>query len=266
MWRYTCGLFFFLKVNFAAARSYAPYCEVNRMIVAVRVGTVKKKWPIMENLLLRKLLVQPGHRLLYINAPGDPMDILGPLPDGVTCAYEADGVYNVILLFARNTTELYNSLAAIEANKTDTTLLWVLFPRKASGISTDLEAMISWQGLTQYGLRIVASAGINDTWTAVRLRKIALTRPSGTSLDAIAQNNYGNYINVAARTVTMPDDMKAAVAMSEEAMLFFDQLSFSNRKEYVLWVLTAKQEKTRSNRIAQSVTKLAAGKKNPSVK
>lgn len=220
----------------------------------------------MENLLLRKLLVQPGHHLLYINAPGDPMDILGPLPDGVTCAYEADGVYNVILLFARNTTELYNSLAAIEANKTDTTLLWVLFPRKASGIPTDLEAMISWQGLTQYGLRIVASAGINDTWTAVRLRKIALTRPSGTSLDAIAQNNYGNYINVAARTVTMPDDMKAAVAMSEEAMLFFDQLSFSNRKEYVLWVLTAKQEKTRSNRIAQSVTKLAAGKKNPSVK
>jgi uncharacterized protein YdeI (YjbR/CyaY-like superfamily) len=47
---------------------------------------------------------------------------------------------------------------------------------------------------------------------------------------------------------------------------FYDSLSYSNRKEYVLWLLTAKQQKTREYRLVKTIEKLLAGKKNPAEK
>src|SRR5260221_562409 len=44
------------------------------------------------------------------------------------------------------------------------------------------------------------------------------------------------------------------------------ELSYSNKKEYLLWILTAKQEKTRNERLGKLTEKLVAGKKNPSEK
>jgi uncharacterized protein YdeI (YjbR/CyaY-like superfamily) len=46
----------------------------------------------------------------------------------------------------------------------------------------------------------------------------------------------------------------------------YQQLSYSNKKEYLLWILTAKQEKTRDERLVKFIEKLIAGKKNPSEK
>ena len=47
---------------------------------------------------------------------------------------------------------------------------------------------------------------------------------------------------------------------------FNPALSFTNKKEYVVWILSAKQEKTRTDRLAKIVEKLLAKKKNPSEK
>jgi len=49
-------------------------------------------------------------------------------------------------------------------------------------------------------------------------------------------------------------------------MAFYQGLSYSNKKEYVAWILSAKQEKTRSERLIKMVEKLSEGKKNPSEK
>ena len=68
------------------------------------------------------------------------------------------------------------------------------------------------------------------------------------------------------KIITLPDDLKAVLKLNETALNFYDQLSYSNRKEYVLWVLTAKQEKTREDRIQKTVEKLLGRKKNPTEK
>jgi uncharacterized protein YdeI (YjbR/CyaY-like superfamily) len=49
-------------------------------------------------------------------------------------------------------------------------------------------------------------------------------------------------------------------------MSFYEELSYTNKKEYVLWILTAKQEKTRQDRITKMVQKLLEGMKNPTQK
>lgn len=68
------------------------------------------------------------------------------------------------------------------------------------------------------------------------------------------------------RIVAVPDDLKKALAKEKAALKFFDSLSFTNRKEYVLWICSAKKEETRKKRLEQTIEKLLAGLKNPSAK
>ena len=64
----------------------------------------------------------------------------------------------------------------------------------------------------------------------------------------------------------MPADIAATFARNKKARERFDALSFTNRKEYVLWVVGAKREGTRADRVTKTVEKLVAGKKNPGEK
>lgn len=66
------------------------------------------------------------------------------------------------------------------------------------------------------------------------------------------------------RIVEMPEDLQQALAKSKKAREFYESLSFTNRKEYAVWVISAKRAETREKRLAETIEKLLAGKKNPS--
>lgn len=66
------------------------------------------------------------------------------------------------------------------------------------------------------------------------------------------------------RIVEIPDDLKLALTKSKKAEAFYNTLSYTNRKEYAVWVSSAKKPETREKRVAESIKKLLAGKKNPS--
>ncbi|HEY0742887.1 MAG TPA: YdeI/OmpD-associated family protein [Chryseosolibacter sp.] len=66
------------------------------------------------------------------------------------------------------------------------------------------------------------------------------------------------------RIVDVPDDLKEALRKSKKAQEFFDSLSFTNRKEYAVWISSAKKIETRKKRLDETIKKLLAGKKNPS--
>ena len=68
------------------------------------------------------------------------------------------------------------------------------------------------------------------------------------------------------RIVEVPDDLKKLLTKNKTAQKFFDSLSFTNKKEYALWISTAKKEETRKKRLEQTLEKLLAGLKNPSAK
>jgi len=65
------------------------------------------------------------------------------------------------------------------------------------------------------------------------------------------------------RTVDLPDDLAAALADDPEAQHAFDRLSFSNRNEYMGWVLAAKQPTTRRRRVAEAPVLLKSGRRTP---
>ena len=68
------------------------------------------------------------------------------------------------------------------------------------------------------------------------------------------------------RVVEIPDDLLAAFAAHPAAQAFFDTLSFTNRKEYAVWITSAKRPETRTDRLQKNIQKLLEGRKNPSDK
>lgn len=68
------------------------------------------------------------------------------------------------------------------------------------------------------------------------------------------------------RIVDVPDDLKKSLKKYPKAESLFNMLSFTNRKEYAVWVSSAKKQETREKRLKETITKLLAGKKNPSDK
>ncbi len=60
------------------------------------------------------------------------------------------------------------------------------------------------------------------------------------------------------RTVTIPDDLAAALAQRPGASAAFDALAYSARKEYVHQVESAKAQETRDRRIVGIVDKMGA--------
>jgi len=58
------------------------------------------------------------------------------------------------------------------------------------------------------------------------------------------------------RIVEVPEDFSIQLEENQQAMIFFDTLSYTNRKEYVQWIESAKKVETREKRIRDSINML----------
>jgi hypothetical protein len=221
---------------------------------------------LKEIKLVKKLQIKPAHRVLLVNAPINYDELLQPLPTEVQLLTNAEGTYDVVQLFVMNSDELQRDLVWLQDHLRSDTIFWITYPKKSSGIVSDLEMMQSWNETSKYGLSGVAAAAINEIWTALRFRPSSQVKRSEVCNSEIESNALGQYIDVKNRVVTLPPDLQSAMQAQPGAVAFFESLSYTNRKEYVSWVLTAKQEKTKAERINKAVEKLMAGKKNPAEK
>ena len=124
------------------------------------------------NPLIKKLRIQPGQRLLILNAPEGYLSNLGQLPDGVEVKDVPDGVFDFVQVFVKSITELEKQVpVAIKAVKYDG-LLWICYPKQSSGIKTDINRDTGWSVVQKAGLRPVTQVAIDDTWSALRFRPV----------------------------------------------------------------------------------------------
>lgn len=63
------------------------------------------------------------------------------------------------------------------------------------------------------------------------------------------------------RVIEVPAELKKAFKAEKEAKAFFDKLSYTHQREYVMWINEAKKEETRHRRIVKAIGMLKEGKK-----
>lgn len=118
--------------------------------------------------LPKKLGIKPGARLGLLKAPEDFAATLGALPEGVTTRTTARGPFDVVLYFTTAHADLERRFDALARTLDQAGGLWIAWPKRASGVPTDLnENVIRDIGLAA-GLVDNKVCAIDDTWSGLR--------------------------------------------------------------------------------------------------
>jgi Bacteriocin-protection, YdeI or OmpD-Associated len=142
---------------------------------------------------------------------------------------------------------------------------WVAYPKSTSKIATTLHRDCGWECITGAGYESVRQVALDHVWTALRFKKanaLAILSRKAAKEPVLAAAGVDQHT----RTIEVPNDLGIRLRRNKAASVFFDKLSFTDKKEYVIWVTSAKREETRSRRLELAIDKLTAGKKNPGAK
>ncbi|MFN2635679.1 MAG: DUF3052 domain-containing protein [Gemmatimonadaceae bacterium] len=116
--------------------------------------------------LFTKLGIKPGVRAQFISAPVDVLRTLGALPGGIRLS--ARGPLGFALLFVRRKSILEKQFARVRDRLDPDGMLWVAWPKKTSGVQSDLsESVVREIGL-QNGLVDVKVCAVDETWSGLK--------------------------------------------------------------------------------------------------
>jgi hypothetical protein len=120
--------------------------------------------------LPRKLGIKPDSRLLLLSAPDGFATTLGALPDNVTVSTRVtEQSADVIVLFCKDLKTYQSKFNSTRAALDESGGSWVAWPKKASGIKTDLTENIIRDLALAEGLVDNKVCAIDDTWSGLRL-------------------------------------------------------------------------------------------------
>ncbi len=102
----------------------------------------------------------------------------------------------------------------------------------------------------------------DDTWSVFGFRAKTEADRKKEARPRVEREIF-KWVNPATKEIKLPDDLGAALKKNKKHSDFFTTLSFTNKKEYIEWVVTAKREETRTERIKGTIDRLGKGWKNP---
>lgn len=130
--------------------------------------------------LPQKLGIKPGHRLLLLDAPpGFAKKTLGRLPEGVTTSDKSAGreSFDVIVRFVTSRKVLEKSFDKTRARLDPSGGFWVAWPKKASGVETDVTEDVVREIALPTGMVDNKVCAIDETWSGLRLVVRVADRP-----------------------------------------------------------------------------------------
>jgi hypothetical protein len=118
--------------------------------------------------LAKKLGIKEGSRIALINAPKDFESGLNQLPDNVQFIKRPTKSLDIILLFVLTERALARDFAKFAATLTANGMIWIAWPKKNSGVATDLSfERVQRIGLDS-GLVDVKICAIDETWSGLK--------------------------------------------------------------------------------------------------
>lgn len=119
--------------------------------------------------LVRKLGIKAGHRMHVVNAPDDYWHLLPGLPDEVErCGGRARSL-DVIHCFVKRQSELERRLPGLRKRIVPNGMIWVSWPKKASGVPTDVTEDVIRKVAFANRLVDVKVCAVDDVWSGLKL-------------------------------------------------------------------------------------------------
>ena len=118
--------------------------------------------------LVQKLGIKDGWAIAILNAPRGYDRLLGKLPQRVTRRPTVAGTLDLIQFFTDSKRELERRFPALERALAPAGMLWISWPKQASGVASDLtENVIREIGLA-HQLVDVKVAAVDAVWSGLK--------------------------------------------------------------------------------------------------
>jgi hypothetical protein len=121
--------------------------------------------------LPQKLGIKEGGKVAVINSPRAFAKMLGKLPRSATVhkGFSGEGLFDVIVVFVTSRTELQEQITATRGHMTPAAGLWVAWPKKSSGVASDVTENTVREIALPTGLVDNKVCAIDETWSGLRL-------------------------------------------------------------------------------------------------
>jgi hypothetical protein len=118
--------------------------------------------------LVQKLGIKPEARLHFVNAPPDFAATLGPLPAGVEQVGGTAKNLDLAVLFVTEKADLEERFIKLADRLAPAGMLWVAWPKKASGVPTDLSDNVVREIGLAAGLVDTKVCAIDAVWSGLK--------------------------------------------------------------------------------------------------
>jgi bifunctional DNA-binding transcriptional regulator/antitoxin component of YhaV-PrlF toxin-antitoxin module len=145
--------------------------------------------------------------------------------------------------------------ATIDQEDSEGVAAWVVFPhdlKELYGIGNLVPVVATFDGIEYRGS--IAKMGPQPLLLIRKDIRAKLGKRGGDTVEVTVT------LDDKPRTAVVPEDLSSALAANPAAAREFEAFSYSNRKEYVDWITSAKRSETRERRIAKAVGLIAQGK------
>lgn len=218
----------------------------------------------MANTIADKLRIKAGYSLLTLHAPADFKKGLQGLPAGVKIS-DSGKEYNQLHWFVLNRAQLEKEMSKVMKLVKPGVTVWVYYPKVSSKLQTDLTRDKGWDCLLSEGDKLtwISLISFNETWSVFGFR--AKTE-ADKKKDAKPkeEREIFKWVNPSTKEVRLPEELSAALKKYKKEAAYFETLSFTCKKEYIEWIVTAKREETKKERVKGTIERLGKQWKNPS--
>jgi hypothetical protein len=119
--------------------------------------------------LAQKLGIKSGMNVAVINPPSNYRRLLGSDGRSVTFSDRTPNDASFVHLFVTRRSELEKNLPALRNKVADTGTVWVSWPKKSSGVQTDVTEDVIRAVALPLGFVDVKVCAVDETWSGLKL-------------------------------------------------------------------------------------------------
>ena len=117
---------------------------------------------------MQKLGIKPGFCIFTAGLSRAYDDVVGELPDDVAMKIRLKAPLDMVHLFATEAKGLAAKLRGYRAAIEPDGMIWVSWPKKASGVATDLTENVIRDTALPLGLVDIKVCAIDETWSGLK--------------------------------------------------------------------------------------------------
>ncbi|MFN0013640.1 MAG: YdeI/OmpD-associated family protein [Saprospiraceae bacterium] len=198
-----------------------------------------------------------------MNTPDDFPEKIAGEAGGCTFTTDPSQQFDSAHWFVKTQDDVLKGALAVFAILKPGIPVWTYFPKGSGGIQTDLTRDIGWDAvLKNPDVRWINLISFDSKWSAFCFR-FKTEKDLAEEAKVQPERAIFKYADSTTKTIRLPEDLQVVLEKHPAEKTMFDALSFSNKREYVEWVITAKQAQTRLSRLTGTIKRLQRGQKNP---